>query len=132
MIFFRNATYIFLGEFAIIFSFSITKEFFFNSSYKNQIENWNENKLNWNNDFENYEIFESETHNINLLNKNNTINYRTLKHPDKIIITDNEGKNISNKILNPFSIEKSIFNTDIKWVSLPFAFPVFVQLKGIH
>ena len=90
MIFFRNATYIFLGVFVIIFSFSITKEFLFNSSYKNQIENWNENKLNWNNDFENYEIFESETHNINLLNKNNTINYRTLKHPDKIIITDNE------------------------------------------
>ena len=118
MIFLRNATYIFLGVFAIIFSFSITKEFFFNSSYKNQIENWNENKLNWNNDFENYEIFESETHNINLLNKNNTINYRTLKHPDKIIITDNEGKNISNKILNPFSIEKSIFNTDIKFALL--------------
>ena len=45
MIFFRNATYIFLGIFTIIFSFSITKKFFFNSTYKNQIDNWNNNKF---------------------------------------------------------------------------------------
>ena len=51
------------------FSFSIAKKLFFNSTYKNQIDNWNDNKLNWNNDFEIYEIFESETRNIVLLNK---------------------------------------------------------------
>ena len=76
-----------LGIFTIIFSFSSLKNFSLTPLTKNQIDNWNDNKLNWNNDFEIYEIFESETHNIVLLNKNNTISYKTSKHPDKIIIT---------------------------------------------
>ena len=117
LIFFRNTTYAFLAIFIIIFLISITNNYFFNSVHKNRIQNWNENKLNWKNDFTNYKIFETEIHNI-VLGKNNTINYRTLKYPDKIIITDNEGKNISNKVLDSFSVEESIFNTDIKFALL--------------
>lgn len=87
----------------------------FNQNTTNiNISEWNNNKLNWKIDFINSGLFDSEIININLEPQNILI-YSTSNFPDKIIITDNEGKNISNRILEKNDFDKSHFENDIKF-----------------
>ena len=96
--------------------FIIDASFFQNKNIPN-LSNWNYEKLNRKKDFENLVLVDSQ--HIKLNKKiNNLLIYKTFKFPDKIIITDNEGKNISNRILNKNESDTSRFNENIKFAIL--------------
>ena len=82
------------------------------------IENWNYEKLNWKKDFKNLALLDSQHIKLNNKKSNSILVYKTFKFPDKIIITDNEGKNISNRILNKDESDTSSFNENINFAIL--------------
>ena len=97
--------------------FIIDVSFFQNKNIPD-LSNWNYEKLNWKKDFENLAVIDSQYIKLNNKKLNNTLIYKTFKFPDKIIITDNEGKNISNRILNKNESDTNSFNENINFAIL--------------
>ena len=104
---------------AFILSYFIFDSLYFKEHKINiSLNDWSSDKLNWENDFKNIDFFDSETIQLNINSKNNQLIYKTSIYPDKIIITDSEGKNISNRILDKNDSDQNSFSGNIRFALL--------------